>query len=165
MLAAESICDIHMVLFAHREGGGSDASTRCIILWVQGLKVEAVAVFDTYPQFGVSIETGYHFYFRCAKKVSLADFTAGVGWCRRGVCGRHWALCLSAKKMKNTCLPLPLLAAVDGGHDFIALHFSCAPQNRHVGLHSRMQNLNAEQPIPLAHARSPSHVRPRHGIA
>jgi hypothetical protein len=61
------------VLFAPREGGGGVAGIGAAMptqgASCSGLKVEAVALDDTYAQFrGVSSETGYHFHFRSCQK-------------------------------------------------------------------------------------------------
>jgi hypothetical protein len=61
--------------------------------------------------------------------------------------------------------PWRLFAAVDRRDYFVALDFSVAPEDRHVSFDAWVQNLDAEPPIPHAHARSSSHLRPGHSIA
>ena len=64
-------------------------------------------------------------------------------------------------KQRRCCLPA-LHQAVDGGNHFIALQLRLAPQNSNISPHTRVHNFNAEQHVPLSHARGASNFGPRH---
>jgi hypothetical protein len=61
--------------------------------------------------------------------------------------------------------PWRLYAAVDRRDYVVTLDFSVTPQNRHVSFDDWVRNLHTKPPIPLAHARSSSHLRPLHHTA
>jgi hypothetical protein len=67
-------------------------------------------------------------------------------------------------KQRRCCLPA-LHQAVDGGNHFIALQLRLAPQNSNIFLDTRVHNFNAEQLVPLSHARGASNFGPRHAAA
>jgi hypothetical protein len=67
-------------------------------------------------------------------------------------------------KQRRCCLSA-LHQAVDGGDHFIALQLNFAPQNSNIFLDTRMRNFNAEQSVPLSHARGASNFGPSHAAA